>query len=69
MIDATWFHLPQIFYFGTPKFEVSSIVTMVLIMMTTLVESTGVYFALSDIVGRKLKKSDMRKGYMAEGIA
>lgn len=69
VIDATWFHLPQIFYFGTPKFEVSSIVTMVLIMMTTLVESTGVYFALSDIVGRKLKKSDMRKGYMAEGIA
>lgn len=69
VIEATWFHLPQIFYFGTPKFEVSSIVTMSLIMMTTLVESTGVYFALSDIVGKKLKKSDMRKGYMAEGIA
>lgn len=69
VIDATWFHLPQPFYFGTPKFEISSIVTMTLIMMTTLVESTGVYFALSDILGKKLTKTDMRKGYLAEGIA
>lgn len=69
VIDATWFHLPQPFYFGTPKFEISSIITMILIMMTTLVESTGVYFALSDIVGKKLKKADLRKGYLAEGIA
>lgn len=69
VVEATWFHLPQPFYFGTPKFEISSIITMTLIMMTTLVESTGVYFALSDIVGKKLTKNDMRKGYLAEGIA
>lgn len=67
--EATWFHLPQPFYFGAPKFEISSIITMTLIMMTTLVESTGVYFALSDIVGKKLTKHDMQKGYLAEGIA
>ncbi|EUJ32975.1 Xanthine permease [Listeria floridensis FSL S10-1187] len=67
--QADWFHMPQPFYFGMPTFEWPAIVTMILISLVSMVESTGVYFALSDIVGRPLKKQDLTKGYRAEGLA
>lgn len=67
--QATWFHLPQLFYFGVPTFNASSIITMILISLTTMVESTGVFFALSDVTGRKLNDQDLKRGYRAEGVA
>ena len=67
--QASWFHLPQIFYFGVPKYNGSAIVTMMLVSLTTMIESTGVYFALSDVTGQKITEDDMKRGYRAEGIA
>jgi xanthine permease len=67
--DASWFHMVEPFYFGTPTFEWTPIITMTLVAIVSLVESTGVYFALSDITGRKLKETDLAKGYRAEGLA
>ncbi len=67
--EASWFHLPTLFYFGTPKFEWSSILTMMLVSLTTMVESTGVFFALGDITGRKIESADLKRGYRSEGIA
>ncbi|WP_269057685.1 nucleobase:cation symporter-2 family protein [Lacticaseibacillus zhaodongensis] len=67
--QASWFHVPTPFYFGTPKFEWSSILTMVLISLVSMVESTGVFFALGDIVDRKIGETDLKKGYRAEGLA
>ncbi len=69
VMAASWFHFPQFFYFGVPKFEWSSIVTMILISMVSMVESTGVYFALGDITKRKLSSDDLKRGYRAEGLA
>ena len=67
--EAAWFHVPQLFFFGVPKFNVSAMVTMMLVSLTTMIESTGVFFALSDITGRKLTSKDLERGYRAEGIA
>ena len=67
--EAAWFHAPQLFFFGVPKFNVSAMVTMMLVSLTTMIESTGVFFALSDITGRKLTSKDLERGYRAEGIA
>lgn len=67
--DASLFHMVQPFYFGMPTFEWSAILTMILVAMVSLVESTGVYFALGDITDKQLKESDLTKGYRAEGIA
>ncbi len=51
--QASWLHFPEPFYFGVPKFDWSAIVTMILVSLTTMVESTGVFLALSDITGKK----------------
>ncbi len=67
--SAAWFHAPQFFYFATPQFNSSAIVTMMLVALTTMIESTGVYFALSDATDTKITSKDMARGYWAEGIA
>lgn len=67
--DASWLHLPQVFYFGTPEFHIVPILTMTLVAVVSLVESTGVYFALGDITEKKIKGEDLKRGYRAEGIA
>ncbi|WP_144548059.1 nucleobase:cation symporter-2 family protein [Bacillus sp. X1(2014)] len=67
--DASWFHMVKPFYFGTPTFEWTPILTMTLVAIVSMVESTGVYFALSDITGKKLTEKDLSRGYRAEGLA
>ena len=67
--EAAAVHMVKPFYFGLPTFEWSAILTMILVAMVSLVESTGVYFALGDICEREIKKEDLTKGYRAEGIA
>ncbi|KYG57776.1 nucleobase:cation symporter-2 family protein [Planococcus maritimus] len=67
--EASYFHMVQPFYFGMPTFEWSAILTMILVALVSLVESTGVYFALSDITKKEIKEKDLAKGYRSEGLA
>lgn len=67
--EASLFHMVEPFYFGAPTFEWSAILTMILVAMVSLVESTGVYFALGDITNKKISEKDLSRGYRAEGIA
>ncbi|QTC42742.1 purine permease [Bacillus sp. V3] len=67
--NASWFHIAQPFYFGLPTFELSAILTMILVAMVSLVESTGVYFALADICKKDVEEKDLARGYRAEGLA
>ncbi|WP_027106584.1 nucleobase:cation symporter-2 family protein [Ligilactobacillus ceti] len=69
IINAPWFHFPQPFYFGAPQFEWSSAVTMIIISLVSMVESTGVYFALGNILDKKITTKDLKLGYRAEGLA
>ncbi|MCB7069965.1 purine permease [Caldibacillus sp. 210928-DFI.2.22] len=67
--EASWFHLPKLFFIETPEFHIMPIVTMTLVAIVSLVESTGVYFALSDICEKKINEHDIARGYRSEGIA
>jgi len=67
--EASYFHKVQPFYFGMPTFEWSAILTMILVALVSLVESTGVYFALSDITKKDINEKDLAKGYRSEGLA
>lgn len=67
--SAAWFQVPTPFVFGTPSFHLSAIITMGVVALTSLIESTGVYFALSDLTGDKLTEKDLARGYRAEGLA
>ena len=67
--DAHWFGFPIPFRFSGFGFDVSSILVFFIVAVVSLIESTGVYHALSEITGRKLERKDFRKGYTAEGLA
>ena len=69
VIQAPLLHIPTVFYFGAPTFEVTSILMMCIIAMVSMVESTGVYLALSDITNDPIDETRLRNGYRAEGIA
>lgn len=66
---ADWIHGITPFYFGMPTFDLTSIITMTLVAIVSLIESTGVYLALGDITNKKVSEKDLANGYRAEGIA
>ncbi|MCY8509573.1 xanthine permease PbuX [Bacillus mojavensis] len=67
--DAAFVQLIQPFYFGAPSFHAAPIITMSIVAIVSLVESTGVYFALGDLTNRRLSEKDLSRGYRAEGLA
>lgn len=69
VVQAAWFHIPQPFYFGMPRFALSPSLTMIIIALVSMVESTGVFFALGNLLDRDIQKEDLKRGYRAEGFA
>lgn len=69
VVEASWIHVPTPFYFGMPTFEITSIVMMCIIATVSMVESTSVYLALSDLTNDQLDEKRLRNGYRSEGIA
>lgn len=67
--QAPILHVPTPFFFGKPIFDLSSILMMTIISLVSMVESTGVYLALSDITGEEITETRLRNGYRAEGFA
>ncbi|MGD6815819.1 nucleobase:cation symporter-2 family protein [Metabacillus sp. 113a] len=67
--DASWLSGIKPFYFGAPSFEWAPILTMILVAIVSMIESTGVYAAVADICGKKIGEKDLARGYRAEGAA
>jgi len=65
---APWVGLVLPFQFGAPHFELVPILTMVLVMIVVMIESTGMFLALSEITGRKLEQPALAAGLRADGI-
>ncbi|WCK53764.1 nucleobase:cation symporter-2 family protein [Aneurinibacillus sp. Ricciae_BoGa-3] len=66
---AGWFHMVTPLRFGMPTFHITAIISMVLVGIVSMIESTGVFFALADVCGKKLDGDDIKRGLRAEGLA
>jgi xanthine permease len=66
--QAGWFAFITPFHFGMPTFDLGAIVTMCLVMIVTMVESTGMFLALSDLTGKKISQQDLANGLRADSI-
>ncbi|HJV46763.1 MAG TPA: nucleobase:cation symporter-2 family protein [Bacillota bacterium] len=64
-----WFHMVEPFRFGAPTFNPAAILSMVLVGIVSMIETTGVFFALADVVDKKIDGADIKRGLRAEGIA
>ncbi|QIR84730.1 nucleobase:cation symporter-2 family protein [Paracoccus sp. AK26] len=65
---AEWFAVIKPFHFGMPTFDPIMIATMVLVMLVTLIESTGMFLALSDICKKPLDQKALAAGLRADGL-
>jgi NCS2 family nucleobase:cation symporter-2 len=65
---AQWFDVVLPFHFGMPIFDPLLIVTMVLVMIVTFIESTGMFLALADLTGRKLTPKSLTAGLRTDGL-
>jgi len=65
---AHWFDVVTPFAFGMPTFDVVMIATMVLVMIVVMIESTGMFLALSDLTGRKISQTDLAAGLRTDGL-
>ncbi len=50
---ANWFGVVKPFAFGVPTFDIAMILTMSLVMIVVMIESTGMFLALSDMTGKR----------------
>jgi uric acid transporter len=57
------------FHFGAPTFGVAAIVSMLIVMFITAVETTGDVFATGEIVGKPIRRTDIARALRADGLA
>ena len=67
--DAPWFGVTTPFHFGVPTFNAAAIIAMVIVMLITMVETTGDVFACADIVDKPVDKSDVARALRADGLS
>ena len=57
------------FFFGAPKFVASAIISMIVVMLITAVETTGDVFATGAIVDKRITRNDIARALRADGLA
>ncbi len=67
--EASAFGFTPPFLFGMPKFDFVACLTMIIVLMITAVESTGSTIATGEIVGKRVKASDIGNVLRADGVA
>ncbi|MBL8377563.1 MAG: purine permease [Burkholderiales bacterium] len=65
---AEWFELITPFTFGPPTFDPVLIATMVLVMIVVMIESTGMFLALSDLTGKPINQKELSAGLRTDGL-
>jgi NCS2 family nucleobase:cation symporter-2 len=65
---AGWFSLISPLHFGLPKFDFLAAASMTVVMLITMVESTGMLFALGRIVDKPLTAGDLTRGLRADAF-
>jgi NCS2 family nucleobase:cation symporter-2 len=66
--SAAWFDVILPFHFGVPIFDPVMILTMSLVMIVVMIESTGMFLALSDMTGRKITQPMLSAGLRTDGL-
>lgn len=66
--EAAWFGLMTPFHFGMPIFDPVMILTMSLVTIVDVIQSTGMFLALGDIAGNPLNRPMLSSGLRTDGL-
>lgn len=67
--EASWISVAQPFYFGTPQINFTAVITMTIVCIVSMVESTGVYFAVGKATEQPVEQRQIVNGLRSEGLA
>ena len=67
--SSAWVGVTTPFYFGWPTFSFAAIVSMMVVMLITAVETTGHVFATGEIVQKRVGADDVARALRADGVA
>ena len=65
---AAWFDLVLPFEISGPVFDPILILTMTLVMVVVMVESTGMFLALGEMTDRKIDQAALTRGLRTDGL-
>ncbi|GAA3799230.1 purine permease [Streptomyces phyllanthi] len=67
--DADWLGISTPFHFGAPVFQVSAIVSMLVVAVVTMTETTGDLLAVGEMTGRRVEPRSLADGLRADGFS
>jgi uric acid transporter len=67
--ESAWIGVTTPFHFGWPQFSFAAIVSMIVVMLITAVETTGDVFATGEIVDKRVGREDVARAVRADGLA
>ncbi len=68
VVNAKWFDFVRPFQFGTPVFDLGAAITMCLVMIVVMIESTGMFLALGEMVNKPVSQADLIRGLRTDGV-
>ena len=66
--EQPWFDVVMPLQFGIPRFDLVAALSMCLVMIVVMIESTGMFLALGVMVGRPVGQQDLARGLRADGV-
>ena len=66
--ESEWFAVVYPFRFGTPTFEAGAVVSLCIVMVVVMVESTGMFLALGEICDRRVGPAELSRGLATDGL-
>lgn len=66
---ADWLGVSTPFHFGAPTFEFSAIVSMLVVALVTMTETTGDLIAVGEMTDRKVEPRSLADGLRADGLS
>lgn len=67
--QAAWLRASVPFHFGVPTFHLIPIISMTLVMLITMVETTADMLAISEITEKPMSPDDLARGLRADGLS
>ncbi|WP_404300033.1 nucleobase:cation symporter-2 family protein [Alicycliphilus denitrificans] len=65
---AQWFDIVLPFEIAMPTFDPILILTMTLVMIVVMIESTGMFLALGEMTGKEITPEDLKRGLRTDGL-
>jgi uric acid transporter len=66
--SAAWLDVVYPFQLARPKFDFFAAITMCLVMLVVMVESTGMFLAVGEMTERKVEQRDLTRGLLTDGL-